>query len=466
MRPQVASTVNATASSACGSSPQAPALPQAAICSSAGACMRPQPNSNRAITGAPASKAAALAQASVQAMTRALRTARASACASLPSAWACAIAGKASAATNCMASTIGNSTSFQAELNVAKAPSPAPEASVRATKGSVSGRPAPRAAQSQTRQPGSGAGATGIAGIAGAAGASEAGGCAPPPRAPQPPPRPQQPQDHGKQQKGAQPGPVSHARPRPAEQEQGRNQHAVDEQVGAVQADDIALRLQTRHQQRAQWHLRDADAGGEPSRRPQQSPGHPVLRCLLLRRRLLRPIAPPPTTPASQSGRVSITMTTSAMPELPKAAARVVSRSTPSARLASSSSSDSRPALKNMRQIIEAQTKRGGKKLKSPIAPRNRNKSPECLRTPLPAGGLSCLTTIHLPTPPRTKTSSLPSAVKSCMRCAPRKPKAAALPFRTISNPRTRPRSCIWPMQRPRRRRCKPLPSASAWPAA
>src|SRR6218665_128012 len=140
-------------------------------------------------------------------------------------------------------------------------------------------------------------------------------------------------------------------------------------------------------------------------------------------------------------------MTTSAMPELPKAAARAVSRSTPSARLASSSSSESRPALKNMRQIIQAQPKRGGKKLKSPIAPRNN--SPECLRTPQPAGGLSCLTTIHLPTPPRTKTSSLPSAVTSCMRCAPRKPKAAALPFRTISNPRTTPRSCIWPMARP-----------------
>ena len=44
-----------------------------------------------------------------------------------------------------------------------------------------------------------------------------------------------------------------------------------------------------------------------------------------------------------------------AMPELPKAVARAVSRSTPSTRLASSNISENRPALKNMQQIINAQ---------------------------------------------------------------------------------------------------------------
>ena len=65
--------------------------------------------------------------------------------------------------------------------------------------------------------------------------------------------------------------------------------------------------------------------------------------------------APLTRTPASQSGSVSMTMTTSAMPELPNAAARAVSRSTPSTRLASNNISESRPALRNMQQIINAQ---------------------------------------------------------------------------------------------------------------
>jgi len=81
--------------------------------------MCPQPKSKLEIAGAPTNNAAAAAQANVQANIRALRTADAIASSfefseSVCLPWAWAMAGKASDATNWIARTNGNSTSFHA----------------------------------------------------------------------------------------------------------------------------------------------------------------------------------------------------------------------------------------------------------------------------------------------------------------------------------------------------------------
>ena len=95
-------------------------------------------------------------------------------------------------------------------------------------------------------------------------------------------------------------------------------------------------------------------------------------------------------------GQVSISTTTSARPEVPKAAACADSRASPSSRLASSRARDRAPALRNMGRIIECAPGAAQQKLKCMVWP-----VPPAFPSP------SCPTLIPPPRPrlPLTKTS-------------------------------------------------------------
>ena len=376
MRRRPASTVSATAISACGSRPQAPSAPHCATRASACGSMRPQPNSSLAMAGAPTSSAAAAAQASAQASANALRTAVRVAAADRAAASALAMAGQGQRRHQLDRQHQRQLDQLPCVVEGGQCALAGLRRDGARRKGQAPAADRPTsAAHSQTGAGGSPACAAAVRGLRH--------------RARRAPTQPSQPQQHRAQQPGAQP---AHRR-RPAQaqppqrwrrsastlttrlaeympvksrsccrrvvqrQPAGRRamparstpglRHAAADQGSRQPAGQPADRRPAQQHEQQRQHA--APAASRPHADPalgRPRPGRATGRPRPAPAR--RPGAPLASTPASQSGKVSISTTTSARPEVPKAAACADSRASPSSRLASSRARDKAPAFRNM----------------------------------------------------------------------------------------------------------------------